>query len=171
MVTRIRLAVEIGAAEITARVELIDSHLLFLSVRLVLMASQAHLRTGDTLLVLVLSPLYRDCGMDYAVDSDGAHELHESGIVDSGRRRGRCTVRLRNDSFAVRRNERGVSPLDIGAFGLTLQCPVHIDGADSRQPSRLVLIQSDGASHAGNEISSYEGADDRAGMIVREVAS
>jgi len=56
------------------------------------------------LLVLMLSPLYRDRSVNHAVDTDGAHELDESGVIDSGRRRAVC---LRNDDFTVRRNERG----------------------------------------------------------------
>jgi hypothetical protein len=67
----------------------------------------------------MLSPLYRDRGMNHAVDADRAHELDESGVIDSVRR-GRCAVRLRNNDLTVRWNERGVSTLNLGAVAGTL---------------------------------------------------
>ena len=84
------------------------------------MVSPTDGETGDTLLVLMLSPLYRDRGVDHAVDADRAHELDESGVIDSVRRRGPCAVRLRNDDLTVRRNERDVSTLNLGAIGQAL---------------------------------------------------
>jgi hypothetical protein len=81
---------------------------------------------GDARLVLMLSALHRDRGMDHAVDANGAHELYESGVVDSGCRRECCAVCLRSDELSVGRNERNASPLDIRALGLALECPAGI---------------------------------------------